>query len=215
MKFYLETDHPIALDSPDHIEPRATMRDNSVNVKFNKRLLELFKDRKPSVLDFGCAGGGMVKSLIDDGCIAVGLEGSDYSLKAQRAEWVTIPDYLFTCDLGYPFKLHTGDYKTFRFDVITAWEFVEHLPEDRLDQMFENAIKHLKSGGLFIGSTTDARSVWDAIDHHQTKKPMWWWMNQFGKFNLKRRTDLESHFEVANAWVRKVKFNFVFQQDEF
>ena len=215
MNFYLETDHPIAIDSPDHIEPRSTAKDNSTSARFNKRLLELYENKKPSVLDLGCSGGGLVKSLIDDGCVSVGLEGSDYSLNNQRAEWAIIPESLFTCDLGFPFTLHTGDYKPYKFDVITAWEFLEHLPEDRLETLLENIKRHIKPGGLVIGSISDFPSVWKVIDHHQTKKPLWWWSSLFGRYDFKRRTDLESHFEVSNSWVRKVKYNFVFQEDEY
>jgi len=215
LKFHLDTDHPVATDSPDHIEPRSTARDNSINLKFNKRLYELFKDRKPSVLDFGCAGGGMVKSFIDDGCIAVGLEGSDYNKMHLRAEWATIPGNLFTCDLGYEFTLHTGDHQPYRFDVVTAWEFIEHIPEKRLYTMIDNMRRHLRTNGLIIGSTTDAHSIWKVLDHHQTRKPMWWWAEQFGKHEFELRHDLVSHFDVDHAWVRSVKWNFVFQEDEF
>lgn len=219
IKFYLDTDHPVALDSPDHIEPRSTARDNSINLAFNKRLFDLFDNRLPTVLDLGCAGGGMVRSFIQSGAVAVGLEGSDYNLVHQRAEWATIPDYLFTCDIGYPFTLHLGDGKPFRFDVITAWEFLEHIPEDRVGRVLDNISRHIKAGGLVIGSISDNPSVWvkskfPNLDHHQTKKPLWWWNERFNIFYFKRRTDLETHFNVADAWVRKVKYNFVFQEDE-
>lgn len=214
MKFYLDTEHPIALDSPDHIEPRGTWRDNTVNLKFNERLLELYEGRKkPSVLDFGCAGGGMVKSFYDMDCIAIGLEGSDYNLQHGNHEWVTIPDNLFTCDLGYPFTLHTGDHKPYRFDVITAWEFLEHIPEERVLQVIENMRQHIKSGGLVIGSISDMPSVWKVLDHHQTKRAKWWWVQQFGNFDFQQRPDLEAHFDHAGAWVRSVKYNFVFQDN--
>jgi 2-polyprenyl-3-methyl-5-hydroxy-6-metoxy-1,4-benzoquinol methylase len=211
MRFYLETDHPIAEDSPDHIQPRSTKLDNSTNRKFNERLLHLYKNKKPSVLDFGCAGGGMVRTLIDDGCVAVGLEGSDYNLKHQRAEWAVIPDNLFTCDLSYPFTLHTGDKQPYKFDVITAWEFVEHLPEERLPQMVENMWRHLNLNGLIIGSTTSLNSIYDGVEHHQTLKPMWWWSDLFAEYGFRRQVDKESYFDVADAWVRKVRFNFVFR----
>lgn len=216
MKFHLDTAYPVALDSPDHIQPRSTVRDNSINPNFNRRLLQLFPDdKKPSILDLGCAGGGMVKTLIDDGCIAVGLEGSDYNLLHQRAEWATIPDNLFTCDLGYPFILHTGNGKPYKFDVITAWEFMEHIPEERIDQLITNMRKHLKPGGLVIGSISDCDSIWEGIQHHLTRKPFWWWNEQFGKHEFERRTDHEMHFDNASAWVRKVRFNFVMQECDY
>lgn len=216
MKFQLDTEHPVALDSPDHISPLGTMRDNSINLAFNRTLREINRaERRPSVLDFGCAGGGMVRTLIEQGHIAVGLEGSDYNLKIKRAEWAAIPEYLFTCDVGFPFTLHTGDGKPYHFDVITAWEFLEHMPEKRLDQMIDNMRNHLKGGGLIIGSISNFSNVVNRVEHHLIQKPMWWWAEAFGRHWFKRRPDLESRFEDAGAWVRKVHFNFVFQEDEY
>src|SRR3990167_2627697 len=100
----VETDYPVALDSPDHLEPWGTKQDNSVNKRFNKKLIKLF-GHTPNVLDLGCAGGGFVRSIIKQGGLAVGIEGSDYSKKIKRAEWAKIPDNLFTADITKPFKL--------------------------------------------------------------------------------------------------------------
>ena len=208
MSIFLKTDHPIALDSPDHIRPLGTARDNYENPVFNQHLLRLFNGRKPTVLDLGCAGGGMVRSLIDDGCLAIGLEGSDYSLKSQRAEWGVIPDNLLTCDIGFPFTLSIDNDEPFEFDAITAWEFLEHLPEDRLPVMIDNIRRHLKLGGFMIGSSTDVRYS----EHHQTCKPLEWWERLFKKYGFIHRTDLLQRFDEAKAWVRRVDFNFVFKK---
>jgi 2-polyprenyl-3-methyl-5-hydroxy-6-metoxy-1,4-benzoquinol methylase len=118
------TDHPVALDSEDHQIPGGTMHDNSTNPVFNRKLYQLLSHLpKLRVMDLGCAGGGFVKSLVDDGHEAIGLEGSDYSLHwdgpggteqeratrkpGKRAEWATIPDRLFTCDITRPFQVET------------------------------------------------------------------------------------------------------------
>lgn len=188
------------------------MRDNSTNPNFNRILYKLYAKDKPSVLDLGCAGGGMVRTLIDDGCIAVGLEGSDYNLKHQKHEWIAIPDNLFTCDISRLFTLHSGDHKPYKFDVVTAWEFIEHIAEDRLQFMLENIRKHIKTNGLVIGSTNDQPSVFDGVEHHLTKKPISWWIELFERFGFKRRPDLEYQFRIAAAWVRQVRDNFVFER---
>ena len=39
MKFYLDTDHPVALDSLDQVYPMGTRTDNTINLKFNKKSL--------------------------------------------------------------------------------------------------------------------------------------------------------------------------------
>jgi hypothetical protein len=105
VKFVLKTNKPVAFDSPDHIVPRGTKYDNTRNMLFNKKLEALFGHRSLYVLDLGCAGGGFVKDCLEDGHFAVGLEGSDYSKKLERAEWRTIPANLFTCDITEDFSL--------------------------------------------------------------------------------------------------------------
>lgn len=210
MKFHLITDHPVALTSLDHIYPCGTSRDNSINLDFNHKLYEMFPNNRIAVLDLGCAGGGMVKSFLDDGHIAVGLEGSDYSLKNQRAEWTTIPDNLFTCDITRHFILHTGDLLPYQFDVVTAWEVFEHIPEEGLHGMISNIRHHLKLNGLLIGSAM--RSPWseNGIEYHVNCKPMEWWVDLFMSNGFVRSNNLELYFE--RDWVRSVEMNFVFRK---
>ena len=50
-----------------------------------------------------------------------------------------------------------------------------------------------------------------AARYHQTLKPMWWWSDLFAEYGFRRQVDKESYFDVADAWVRKVRFNFVFR----
>ncbi|MHC4334130.1 MAG: class I SAM-dependent methyltransferase [Planctomycetota bacterium] len=211
MKYKLLTNHPIAVDSPDHIHPRCTRRDNTINPRFNEYLIDLFEGDKPSVLDFGCAGGGMVRSLIDDGCNAVGLEGSDYNKKHQRAEWGVIPDNLLTCDVGFPFSLSNGS-GICQFDVITAWEHIEHLPEDRLSAMITNMRCHLKPGGWIIGSTSSLSSSYEGIEHHLTRRPIDWWNDLFRDRGFVVRTDIEQYFDENDAWLRVAEFGFVYRK---
>lgn len=152
----------------------------------------------------------MVRTLIDDGCVAVGLEGSDYNLKNGLHEWTVIPDNLFTCDLGYPFTLKYGkrDY-AHKFDVITMWEFIEHIPEERLPTVMNNAKRHLKENGFIVGSTNQLGSVFEGVEHHLTQKPIAWWYDFFAKQGLRRWHSLYPMFEGRKAWVRSVRDNFV------
>lgn len=208
MKFYLDTEHPVAVTSLDHIYPQGTAFDNTVKLDFNKRLYGLYPGKTMSILDLGCAGGGMVKSFIDDGHIAIGLEGSDYNLKHKRAAWMTNPDNLFTCDVSKPFILYTGDRLPYKFDVITAWEFLEHIYEHDLPTLFMNINNHLKPDGLFIGSTTKSNPAAKGVFHHVTRRKLEWWTERFCENDLQRDHKLEQYFD--NAWVRSItKNNFV------
>src|SRR5689334_11430474 len=123
------TNKPVAIDSPDHLQPQGTALDNSVNPRFNCKLFGWVGKRQVRVLDLGCAGGGFVKSVLDQGGAAVGIEGSDYSRLRLRAEWATIPDNLFTADITDSFQLlqksTQGQENPAQFTVITAWEVLE------------------------------------------------------------------------------------------
>ena len=92
MTWYLDTDYPVAINSLDHIHYLAKYmtEDLSYNTKFNSKLYQLCKP-PISVLDVGCGGGNFVKTILDDGNDAVGLEGSDYPKKLKRAAWAVIP----------------------------------------------------------------------------------------------------------------------------
>ena len=83
----LETEHPVAIDSPDHIAPAGTVVDNRTDEDYVNAIKDYF-DRPIKVLDMGCAGGQMIVNFIEDGYTAVGLEGSTHVLHgAGSANW--------------------------------------------------------------------------------------------------------------------------------
>lgn len=170
----MATEHPVATASPDHVKPWGTARDNSRNQRFNARLTALL-DCELSVLDLGCSGGGAVRSFIEQGCLAVGVEGSDYSANRLRAEWLTIPESLFTADITKPFRLHGAGAATLRFSVVTLWEVMEHIAEADLPAVFANIDAHLAPGGLVILSVSPNADIVDGVTLHQTVRPRPWW----------------------------------------
>lgn len=170
------TDHPVALDSPDHQVPWGTARDNSRNQRFNARLIALVPGDRLSVLDLGCSGGGQVRSFIEQGYLAVGVEGSDYSAQRLRAEWATIPDYLFTADITKPFRLRTPrEADAQRFGVVTMWEVIEHIAEADLPQVLANIDAHLRPGGIVVMSVSPNSEVIRGKQLHQTIQARPWW----------------------------------------
>lgn len=193
----IRTDHPIAEDSVDHLHPRGTMRDNSTNAEFVRKLL---RDDGVSVLDLGCAGGGMVESIIVRGGFAVGVEGSDYSRRLGRAAWGTVPDRLFTADITEPFTLSFPRAHRVRFTVVTAWEFFEHIAEKRLDGVFANIERHLTPDGLLIVSIATIPDDEDGHSWHPTVRPKEWWLDQFESYGFQRDATLTDYFDPD--WVR-------------
>lgn len=190
----IETEYPVALDSPDHLltlrqDQGGSTVDNSRNREFTENLYKQFPDRKISVLDLGCSGGGFCLDVLMDYHFAVGLEGSDYCLKHQRASWSKAPHCLFTCDVSRPFRvLRFGS--PVLFDVITSWEMIEHIPEERLPFLFDNIKRHLAPGGFFIGSISPVYGP----PYHQTVAPRSWWEPLWASHKFTLRPDIVRRF---------------------
>jgi SAM-dependent methyltransferase/gas vesicle protein len=182
----LETEHLIALHSNDHKFPRGTANDNTRSPRFVQACEALF-NRPLNFLDLGCSGGGLILDFTLRGHKAIGLEGSDFSLLAQRAEWRLLPNNLFTCDLTKPFILRDkATAEVMKFDVISAWEFLEHIAKDDLPQLFENILLHLSDDGIFVGSIAtfiDSEPETGAV-YHVTVESRDWWQERFCQLGM-------------------------------
>jgi SAM-dependent methyltransferase len=205
MHITLTTQHPVAWESPDFVAPWGTKSDSSRNHRFNTKLYNLFSySREPlRILDLGCSGGGFVRDCVNDGCLAVGLEGSDYSQKMKRAEWATIPHLLFTCDITKPFRLLLDDLPL-TFDAITAWEVLEHIHSNDLPGLVENVKLHLRPGGFWVASVSPNNDFIDGINLHQTVKPFEWWVNRMHELGLQHNSSYLDYFNTQ--YVRGPKF---------
>lgn len=202
----LTSEREIAYESLDHLNPWGTKRDNSRNPIFNKKVYKLFTDKNDTlrVLDLGCSGGGFVKNCIDDGCVAVGLEGSDFSKKHKRAEWRTIPENLFTCDITRTFQLYDGEGAPMKFDLITSWEVLEHIEEHDLPMLFGNIKKHLQETGICIVSICYVDDYINGVNLHRTVKPKAWWLEKVKSFGFHHLQAFESYF--SEQYVRGKRY---------
>jgi SAM-dependent methyltransferase len=199
----LETEHPVAISSNDTRFPRGCKNDNSIAPRFNHKLYQFFgRQTRLRVLDLGCAGGGFVRSLLDQGHFAVGLEGSDYPLVNQTMEWSTIPRHLFTCDITKPFRLtDRATNQPLAFDAITGWEVMEHIPQEELAGLFENIDRHLSPDGVLLFSIATFLD-WDpstGVVWHVTVKPRTWWEDRFAEFGFEVEED---HPFGKDDWLR-------------
>lgn len=192
------TEYPIASDSNDHKYPWGAANDFTRHPRF-VRACEKILGPHLRVVDMGCSGGGIVLDFVLRGHRAIGIEGSDYSLLSQRAAWRLIPEHLFTADIAKPLSVRSteDDYrKQVQFDVITAWEVLEHLDYDGLLMFFDNVRRHLLPSGVFVGSVTTVNDMVNGIEYHRTVQPRPWWEALFRQCGLIFRPS--SGFEVAD-----------------
>ena len=204
MPLVLRAERDCAYDSPDHLVPWGTRRNRSTSGTFNEKLWLLYPEMQVvKVLDLGCAGGDFVKSCIDDGNFAVGIEGSTFSRDHKRSAWAIIPDYLFTCDITRPFQLFLqsgSQEQKVKFDIVTSWEVIEHIKEEDLPALAANVHTHLCPGGLWIMSVANWEDVHEGVRLHQTVKPREWWRDKFISLGFAPLERHRSHF--AGQWVR-------------
>jgi hypothetical protein len=200
MKITLKAERELAFDSPDHLVPWGTRHDSFINPRFNRKLWQLYPPTQVvKVLDLGCAGGEFVRTCINDGNFAVGLEGSDWSKKNRRAAWPLIDHALFTCDVSRRFQLYLDD-QLLQFDIVTAWEFIEHINEEDLPAVAHNVQMHLAPGGLWILSVTNQEDTAGGVRRHQTVRPGIWWTQKLESLGFQRADEFKRHF--AGHYVR-------------
>lgn len=179
MALRIKTDHPIAYESKDTTDPKGAIVDNTHYPWFVTKTQRVF-GRKVKHMDWGCAGGGLVKDFLDSNHLSVGVEGCDAPLKHQIAEWRTIPGNLFTGDITKPLAIHDEDDRRILFDVISCWEVMEHIKEQDLPGLFANIRDNLVPGGYFVCSIADFADE----GYHVTLKPRPWWVEQFTNAGL-------------------------------
>ena len=193
----LKAEKELAFDSPDHIMPWGTRHDNSRNRRFNSKIYSLHSHLKTlKILDIGCAGGGFVADCLNDGHIAVGLEGSDWSRKYQRAEWAHIPQFLFTCDVTRNFDLYDEKGNRIMFDFVTAWEMLEHIKEADISGVITNIKKHLLPTGLLIVSISTGPDIINGVNLHQTTQPRSFWVKKFAEHEF---IPMQTHLRYFNG----------------
>jgi len=114
----------------------------------------------------------MVYNFARIGWKAVGLEGSDWPMRLGRGAWGRYKN-LFTCDISKPFLLHL------KFDVITAWDVVEHLKPDGLETLCATVRQHLKDNGIWVVTTANNSDCAHGIELYQTQWPREKWVEFF------------------------------------
>jgi 2-polyprenyl-3-methyl-5-hydroxy-6-metoxy-1,4-benzoquinol methylase len=142
----IKTKYPLCVDSMDYINPVGAVNDDNCNPLYVDEVISLF-NHPISYLELGCAGGTIVDYLVSRGHDAYGIDGTDHPIKIGRTAWKKHHNTrLFTCDLSKPFDILESP----KFDVISAWEFMEHLPPKCINYLMAKLYKLLKEDGIIL-----------------------------------------------------------------
>ena len=90
-----------------------------------------------------------------------------------------------------------------QFDLITSWEVMEHLPEDRLATVCDNINRHLLPSGIVVMSISSSEDVVKGVRLHQTVKNKAWWQKTPGSHSLHHLPDLDAYFNTQYIRGRK------------
>ena len=194
----LLADSKIAFYSPDHLYPRGTLNDDTRCPSFVFKTQSYFQG-KCNHLDLGCAGGGLVYDFNQMGNFSLGIEGSDVSKLMSRANWKVLPNHLRTADITKNYKFiskETGE--NFLFDIITAWEVMEHIAEEDLFNMISNISRNLRKDGLFVCSIATFPDYDPAtgVQWHVTIQEKDWWIQKFSFHGFQEFKD--SPYEIKD-----------------
>ena len=128
-----------------------------------------------SYLDVGCAKGYLVRALRESGKQACGIDHSRYCVQ-DDADSIAKP-YLYEQRLEALALDRT-------FDIILAYETLEHLTETQIVSILPRLRQHVRLGLLATIPTPDMphKKAWHEAQRepsHLTLKPRAWWVEQF------------------------------------
>jgi len=193
----IQTQHPIALESHDHVEPDSTTEGLVRPTPFVRHCIEKLGD-DITCLDLGTGAGGLIYEFARNNVLAVGIDGSDFNARYKVGYWPFIPGNLFTCDITQPFQIKrrsTGI--KFGFDLVSMWEVLEHIGADDLDMLLGNVREHMLPEGYFVGSISRIPYAdKNGTPYHVTLQSQEWWAALFKKNGLSITTShpFNTHF---------------------
>ena len=180
------TSFPDAVTSPDYIAPIGAKQDNHSSEHYISELKRIANDKPFSYLDLGCAGGQSVVDVYELGYVACGVEGSDLNKMLNNSthgvadNWKKYKDKcLFKADITKPFEIKNDNDELQKFDIITAWDVLEHPKEEDIPNVIINIALHMHENSVFIALVNTVHG-----SHHQCVKPREWWIKMFDDMGM-------------------------------
>lgn len=176
----------------------------SGRLKFTAEFVDDKSIKGKTILDIGCGYGWFENYALEKGVKEIyGIEISDEDLVTAR-ENIKSKNVKFS--VGGALKL---PFKDNYFDTAVAWEVIEHIPENKENQMFKEVNRVLKKEGEFYLSTPNAALFSKYLDpafylvshrHYDLIS-----LIHFGEIN---RLYLEKAKILGSLWTSVVVLNF-------
>lgn len=164
-----------ATDSLDNIHPKgalSTIGNPGFLLEMDRRL-----KHRPRWLDLGCAQGTLVKAARMLGWESYGIDGAASVVSPSR--------FIFNGDITEHISASEP------FDMVTAWEVLEHIPMESIPSVVNNIVQNLKPTGLFIASTNDEPELHCGVDLHVTKLTNAQWKKMFNALSAGRLMEVD------------------------
>lgn len=170
------------------------------------KLINGFKTDTKTILDFGCGTGDFLKVCYKDGWEITGIEPS---VKARDIANQKSNNLVFDAN-------EINNFKNKKFDVITLWHVLEHLPN--LKEAIINFKQLLKPNGVLVVAVPNFRS-YDA-NYYQSYWAAWdvprhlWHFSQFsisklfGEVNMKIVETRPMYFDAYYVSLLSEKYKF-------
>lgn len=164
-----------------------------------------------SLLDIGSGYGSFVLMCRKAGILAEGIDIADYDIGFARKRWfIERPaepaEQIYHLGDGQNTGLPAG-----KFDVITAWNLLEHVPDYR--QLIREAFRLLRPGGHFIGIAPNYLAFRHEAHYHVPWFPLF--PRQLAHTYLTKRGLNPEFFDNDIHYVTNLGIQFTLQQTGF
>lgn len=133
-----------------------------------QHIVDKFNPKKS--LDIGCAKGYIVKSLVDLGVYACGIDPSEYALSEAH------PDVKDRLTKGVAQSIPFPDSS---FDIVTCFDVMEHIPEKDVSKVLKEMLRVTKKWIVLRVVTRELHGDVDA--YHEFIRDKDWWHKQVAK----------------------------------
>jgi hypothetical protein len=133
----------------------------------------------PTILELGCGPAHLFFFFRSFGLLNyLGIDGNPYFLKFNRLLH-GYENHFLLLNLQDRIQL-AAKIVPIKFDLICSLEVLEHIREDRLDNLLWTVTQHMHPQSIFIGSA----SLQPNMDVHVLVRPKEWWLDRFCQHGL-------------------------------